>query len=139
MMTVPLGVFGSLLAAALLNQDLKATVAFRTFFFLPSLTPMVASAMLWRWVLHPDVGVLNFLLWKLFRIEGPAWLMSTQWALPSLMMIALWGSIGGSRMIIFLAGLQGVRRGRRLGSFPPRHSTHDITHGFVQHDHGHHR
>ena len=102
-----LGVVGSLLAAVLLNQSLKGTVFFRTFFYLPSLTPIVASALLWVWIFQPEIGVLNYLL-SLIGIEGPRWLQSTTWAIPSLVIIALWGGIGGSRMIIFLAGLQGV-------------------------------
>jgi len=105
---VPLGLTGSLLAASLLNQHLKWTTMWRTFFYLPSLTPVVASAILWRYLLNTDVGLINHLLWTIFRIKGPNWLGSTAWAVPALMVISLWGSVGGGRMIIFLAGLQGV-------------------------------
>ena len=104
---VPIGISLSLLAALALNQKLKATVFFRTFFFLPSLTPVVASAILWRWLYQPEFGAINWLLWEV-GIEGPKWLGSPDLALPSLMIIGLWGSIGGGTMIIFLAGLQGV-------------------------------
>src|SRR5207249_5932686 len=65
------------------------------------------SAVLWVWLLNPEVGPINYLL-GLLHIPGPRWLGSTDWAIPSMVMIALWGSAGGSRMIIFLAGLQGV-------------------------------
>jgi multiple sugar transport system permease protein len=102
-----LGVLGSLGAAMLLNQQLKGTTVFRTLYYLPSLTPIVASALLWVWILQPEVGVLNYLL-GLIGIDGPAWLQSSAWAIPSLVLIALWGGVGGSRMIVFLAGLQGV-------------------------------
>jgi len=105
---VPVGLAGSLLAASLLNQNLKATTLWRTLFYLPSLTPVVAAAILWRYLLNTDVGLLNHLLGTFFRIKGPNWLGSSYWAGPALMIISLWGSIGGSRMIIFLAGLQGV-------------------------------
>lgn len=105
---VPLSLSGSLLAASLLNQHLKFTTLWRTLFYLPSLTPVVASAMLWRYLLNTDVGLVNHLLWTLFHIKGPNWLGASAWAVPALMLIALWGSIGGGRMIIFLAGLQGV-------------------------------
>ena len=54
-----------------------------------------------------SLGLLNYLL-GLIGIPGPAWLQSSSWAIPSLVIISLWGSIGGSRMIVFLAGLQGV-------------------------------
>jgi len=91
----------------LLNQRLRGTSLYRTFFFLPSLTPAVAVAILWTWLLQPDVGLFNYVL-SLVGIQGPKWLGSTDWAMPSLIAIALWTGIGGNRMMIFLAGLQGV-------------------------------
>ncbi len=105
--SVPLALFGSLMLAMLLNQRLRGTSFYRTFFFLPSLTPAVAVAILWTWLLQPDVGLFNYLL-SLVGIQGPKWLGSTEWAMPSLIVIALWTGIGGNRMMIFLAGLQGV-------------------------------
>jgi len=57
--------------------------------------------------MQPQIGLANLLL-SYVGIQGPNWLGSIEWALPSLVIVALWGSIGGSRMIIFLAGLQGV-------------------------------
>jgi multiple sugar transport system permease protein len=107
LVSVPLALFGSLLLAVLLNQRLRGTSVYRTFFFLPSLTPAVATAILWTWLLQPDVGLANYLL-SLVGVKGPNWLGSTEWALPSLVAIALWTGIGGNRMMIFLAGLQGV-------------------------------
>jgi multiple sugar transport system permease protein len=104
---VPVSLIGSLLAALLLNQKLWGTKLFRTFFFLPSLTPAVAAAFIWRWLLHPEAGLLNYALWQL-HIQGPGWMNDPDWVIPSLMMIALWGTVGGTRMLIFLAGLQGV-------------------------------
>ncbi len=106
--TVPLGILGSLLAAVLLNRGLRGTSFFRTAFFLPSLTPVVAAALLWTWILQPEIGIANTTIEWLTGLRGPKWLSSTEWALPSLAMIALWTSIGGSRMLIFLAGLQGI-------------------------------
>jgi multiple sugar transport system permease protein len=107
LISVPLALFGSLLLALLLNQRLRGTTFYRTFFFLPSLTPAVATAILWTWLLQPDVGLFNYAL-SVFGIRGPKWLGSTEWAMPSLILIALWTGIGGNRMMIFLAGLQGV-------------------------------
>jgi len=104
---VPIGISLSLLAALLLNQQLKLTVLFRTLFFLPSLTPVVASAIIWLWLYQPEFGAINWLLSEI-GIEGPKWLGSPDLAMPSLMIIGLWSSIGGGTMIIFLAGLQGV-------------------------------
>lgn len=104
---VPLGMITSLLAASLLNQHLKATTLYRTLYFLPSLTPTVAAALLWLWILQPDVGVVNHLL-SLVGIKGPAWFGSREWAIPAMILIGLWSTVGGNRMMIFLAGLQGV-------------------------------
>lgn len=105
--TVILGVLGSLLAALLLNQNMRGRNIFRALYYLPSLTPVVALAILWQWLLQPQVGLVNYAL-SLVDINGPGWLTSRQWAIPSMVIISLWASIGGGRMIIFLAGLQGV-------------------------------
>lgn len=107
LLTVPLGLTLSLFIAILLNQKLFGTATWRTFFFLPTLTPLVAAALLWRWMLNPDVGLINYLL-SLVGIPGPPWLASTTWAIPALGLVALWASVGGAQMIIFLAGLQDV-------------------------------
>jgi multiple sugar transport system permease protein len=106
-LNVTLGVLGSLGAAMLLNQRFPGTTIFRTFFFLPSITPIIASALLWTWIYQPTIGLLNYLL-SFIGIQGPAWLQSTNWAIPSVAIVSLWGTIGGTRMIIFLAALQGV-------------------------------
>lgn len=107
LLSVPLAMVGSLVVAVLLNQKLWGTTLWRTFYFLPTLTPLLAVALLWRWMLNPDVGLVNYLLGQI-GIEGPGWLASTTWAIPSLVLMGLWASVGGSRMIIFLAGLQDV-------------------------------
>ena len=104
---VVLGVTGSLLLAILLDKIRRGRSVYRAIYYLPSLTPAVATAILWGWLLHPQVGLVNDLLRRV-GIKGPGWLTSTTWAIPSLILISLWGSIGGGRMIIFLAGLQGV-------------------------------
>lgn len=105
--SVPIGLLGSLLLAALLNQRVRGESVFRTLFYLPSLTPSAAAALLWQWLLHYEVGLVNFILSK-FGIQGPPWLGSSQWAIPALVLIAFWTGMGGGRMVIFLAGLQGV-------------------------------
>lgn len=105
--SVVLGVGGSLLLAILLDQKLIGVSLFRTLYFLPSLTPIVASALLWGWIFQPQFGVLNALLARV-GIQGPGWLADPTWAMPALIILALWGGLGGGRMIIFIAGLQGV-------------------------------
>jgi multiple sugar transport system permease protein len=104
---VPISTVGALLAALLLNQQLKGTAVFRTLFFIPSLAPIVASAVLWRWMFQPEFGAINTLLAD-FGIQGPRWFADPGLAMPSLMIMTLWGMVGGTKMVIFLAGLQGV-------------------------------
>lgn len=104
---VPLGIGGSLCLALLLNQGLFGTNLFRTFYFMPHLTPAVAMALLWTWLLHPTIGPVNYLL-SLIGIKGPGWFASSEWALPSVIIVNLWAYLGGNHMLIFLAGLQGV-------------------------------
>jgi multiple sugar transport system permease protein len=96
------------LAAVLLNRGLRGNNFYRTAFFLPSLTPVVAAALLWTWILNPRVGVLNASIEAVTGLRGPNWLADIDWALPSLAAISLWTGIGGNRMLIFLAGLQGI-------------------------------
>jgi len=105
--SVPLGLLGSLLLATLLNQRVRGESIFRTLFYLPSLTPAAAAALLWAWLLHYQVGLVNYLL-SLVGIQGPPWFGSAQWAIPAIILIGLWTGMGGGRMVIFLAGLQGV-------------------------------
>lgn len=120
---VPLGLFGSLVLALLLNQKVKGMPIYRTLFYIPSLASMVAAALIWRRIFQPDGGILNSIL---YYPNGhgnflgiPAWLgqygkpeEQINWignehtALPALMLMSLWGIGGG--MIILLAGLQGV-------------------------------
>lgn len=78
---------------------------FRTLFYLPSLVPIVASALLWMWIFNGEYGILNAVL-KIVGIKGPPWLNSPGWAKPSLVMMGLWGV--GVPMIIYLAALQNV-------------------------------
>jgi len=102
-----LSLSGSLILAILLNQGLRGTAVARTLFFLPHLTPVVAMAILWKWLLHTDVGPINYLLTNIGFPRIP-WLSSEKWALSSLSLIAIWAAIGGNEMLIFLAALQGV-------------------------------
>ena len=104
---VPASLVGGLFLAMMLNRGLRGTNIFRAVFFIPTLTPAVALVLLWGWLLQPEIGPVNFVL-KNIGIQGPIWLQSKDWALPSIILINLWASIGGNTMIIFLAGLQGV-------------------------------
>jgi len=103
--TVPLGLSLALMIALILNQGLRGQGFFRTVYYLPSVVSGVALSVLWSWIFHPDLGLLNGLLAKV-GIQGPMWLASEQWAMPSFVIMSLWGT-GGS-MLIFLAGLQSI-------------------------------
>lgn len=103
---VPLTMALALAVALALNTGIaKFRTVFRVGYYAPVVTSIVAIAVVWRFILQPD-GLLNgFLSW--FGITGPNWLESTTWALPSLILMAIWRNIG-TLMVIFLAGLQGV-------------------------------
>ncbi|NPV08555.1 MAG: sugar ABC transporter permease [Anaerolineae bacterium] len=102
---VPLYLVLSLLAAVLLNTGLRGMNVYRTFFFLPSLTPAVANALLWIWIFNPDFGLANALLYQL-GLPPQKWLFDVNLAKPSFIIMGVWHI--GSQMIIFLAGLQGI-------------------------------
>lgn len=104
---VVLSLAGSLGCAMLLNTGLRGATFYRTAFFIPSLTPIVATAVIWTWILQPTYGPLNQLL-RSAGLPAPGWLQSPTAAIPGLAIIRLWVIIGGTQMIVFLAGLQGV-------------------------------
>ncbi|MEV1128389.1 sugar ABC transporter permease [Agromyces sp. NPDC049794] len=103
---VPLTMAIALAVALALNTGIsKFRTVFRVGYYAPVVTSIVAIAVVWRFILQPD-GLLNaFLGW--FGVNGPDWLQSTTWAMPSLILMAIWRNIG-TLMVIFLAGLQGV-------------------------------
>jgi multiple sugar transport system permease protein len=102
---LPIGMIISLSIALLMNQKLKGMAFYRTVFYLPSITPVVATSILWMWLLNPEMGLVNDLLARV-GIQGPGWLTAPEWAKPALILMGLWGA-GGS-MVIYLAGLQDV-------------------------------
>ncbi len=102
------GVLGSMILAIVLNNSIRGIVFFRTLFFMPTLVPIVATAILWVILLNADFGIVNLALKDLGVKEPPGWFSSRDWAIPSMILMRLWGSIGGVQMIIFLAGLQSI-------------------------------
>ncbi len=102
----PLCVAGSLFLAVLINRATRGARLYRTVFFLPSIVSGVVVSVLWLWLLNPQYGLINSAL-QLVGINGPLWLQSPEWSKPSLVLMSLW-SIGGGRMIVFLAALQTV-------------------------------
>jgi multiple sugar transport system permease protein len=100
------GVFTAFWLAILMNRKMKGVILLRTLYFLPQITLMVAVAMIWSWLYHPDAGLFNFLLDKI-GIEGPKWLHSTVWAMPAIILMSNWKGVGWA-MLVLLAGLQGI-------------------------------
>jgi multiple sugar transport system permease protein len=103
--SVPLGLVMSFLLALLMNTKVRGISFFRTVYYLPSIVPAVANAVLWVWILNTEFGLLNVLL-RSVGLPKIRWLQEPQWAMPALILMSLWG-LGGS-MVIYLAGLQGI-------------------------------
>ena len=104
LMTVPAGMVQSVLIALLLNQKIRNIAFFRTVFYLPAMISSVGWILVWTFMLGKNGG-LNWVLEQL-GVEGPSYLSSTTWALPSMAMMSLF-QVGGA-MLIILAALQGV-------------------------------
>jgi multiple sugar transport system permease protein len=97
---------GLLIASALSRGITKFRTAFRVGYYLPVITSIVAIAVVWRFLLNPDVGLINMLL-RNFGIDGPAWLASPALAMPSIIAMAVWRNLGFA-MVVFVAGLQAI-------------------------------
>ncbi len=103
----PLTIAISLLAAIGLNSRLLHFKNwFRLAFFMPVITTLVAVAVVWRYLYHPRFGVINYLL-SLIGIESVNWLGDPHWAMPAIIILAIWKNFG-YHMMIFLAGLQAI-------------------------------
>ena len=96
----------ALLIAAALNQRVRGLTWYRTAFFVPVVTSEIAVSMVWQWLYQPEFGVINSML-QIVGIEGPKWLFSETWAMPSVIVVSVWKNVGYS-IVIFLAAMQGV-------------------------------
>ncbi len=105
--SVPIDLAIAFLFAVLLNMNIPGRAIFRTLFYFPNVVPAVASSILWIMLLNVQGGLVNTGL-GLFGISPVPWLASPDWAMPTLVLISVWG-IGGA-VVIFLAGLQDVPR-----------------------------
>lgn len=104
--SVPLAVIVGLGIALLTNRPLPGMNIYRAIFLLPYVTLTVAIALVWKWLYLPETGLVNQLL-SLVGIQGPAWLTSSIWAMPALIILSIWKSFGYN-MVLFLAGLQNI-------------------------------
>jgi multiple sugar transport system permease protein len=105
---VGLQLFAALITALLLNMKVKGRPFYRAVYFLPSIMPPVAGALLWVWLLNPKYGLVNAVL-GFFHLGQPLWLSSAEWAKPAIILMSLWGV--GSTMLIYLAGLGDIPSG----------------------------
>jgi multiple sugar transport system permease protein len=102
---VPVHLALALLAAVALNVRLRFVNFYRTMVYLPSITPAVASALVWIFIFNPDFGILNAAL-DLVHLPGSLWIYDPTMAKPAFILMGVWGI--GPQMVIFLAGLQSV-------------------------------
>lgn len=102
---LPLALGLALVLAMLLNRDLRGLPFFAAIFYLPSITPIVASSLMWIWIFNLRWGVLNIFL-RAIGLQAIPWLGSEFWAKPALVLMSLWW-IGGT-MVIYLAALKDV-------------------------------
>lgn len=103
---LPLVLAGGLGLALLVNTKLKGVAIFRAIYFLPVVTSWVVVALLWKWLLNPSDGLVNWML-GLIGIDGPGWWTSRTWAMPSVILASAWKDLGFV-MIILLSGLQSI-------------------------------
>lgn len=103
--SVPVSLVASFILALLMDTKVRGIGFFRTVYYLPSIVPAVASAVLWAWIFNTDFGLANVAL-RWLGLPKIQWLQSPDWALPALIIMSLWGL--GASMVIYLAGLQGI-------------------------------
>jgi multiple sugar transport system permease protein len=104
-LSVPVGLLSSFLIALVLNLNVRGIGLYRTLFYLPSLAPPVAGAIIFIIMFQPQGGLINAVL-AFFGVKGPAWFNDPQWAKLGLIVLSLWGVGAGS--LIFLAGLKDI-------------------------------
>ena len=104
--TVPTGTILALLLAIALNQKIRFVAVFRTIYFLPVVSSVVAISVLWLWLYQSDFGLVNEVL-RFFGFRGVRWLSSVTWAMPAIIIMSIWHGLGYN-IVIFIAGLQGI-------------------------------
>lgn len=103
---IPLSIIAGLLLALLCHGKLRGMPFFRTAFFVPYVVNVVAVSLVWFWLYSPTQGPINGLL-AMVGIDGPAWLTSSTWAMPAVIIVSVWQGVGYP-MIILLGGLNGI-------------------------------
>lgn len=103
--SVPLSMIFSLFIVYFLTRPIKGSALYRTLYYIPATVPAVASALLFKWLLAPDAGMINRFL-AVFGIDGPAWLLDPVWVKPALILMSLW-TVGAS-ITLLMAGVKSV-------------------------------
>ncbi len=103
---IPLILVASLAVAFILNSKIKGIGFYRVLYYIPVLTSWIAGAIIWKWLLSPEYGPINEVL-RYIGVEGPKWLQSEVWAMPSIVLASIWKDVGYFSLI-FLGGLQGI-------------------------------
>ncbi|MCC6320335.1 MAG: sugar ABC transporter permease [Phycisphaerales bacterium] len=106
-LSIPLQTILAIVLAVLLNGRIPLRRTIQACIFIPTLVPLIASAMVWMWLFNGELGLVNRVL-SVLGVDGPAWLVDRDWVMPSMVLMSLWGV--GQAMIVFLAALQDVPR-----------------------------
>jgi multiple sugar transport system permease protein len=100
---VPLRTLAGLIAALMIFHVRRMNYLFRVLYFFPYISMLVAVSLIFMWLFDPDFGLINYLL-SLVGVQGPAWLQSRTWAMPSIILLSVWKNFGYI-MIIYLASI----------------------------------
>jgi multiple sugar transport system permease protein len=106
--SLPITIILSLILALLMNRKLIGIKWYRSVYFLPVTISIVAVSLLWAWMYSPDFGIINY-IFSLIGLPQPGWISVTSWAMPSVIIMSIWRSLGFN-IIILLAGLQNIDR-----------------------------
>ena len=113
--TVPLSAGLGLLVALGLNQRMRGLTIYRTIYFMPVVTSLVAVSLLWQWVFDSHYGLLNAMLRTVGIADPPAWLSSTEWAMPALILMSVWSNVGFTMVLFYEAAkIDGASAWQRL-------------------------
>lgn len=104
--TVPARLIIGFSIALMLNEAIRGRNLIRAMFFFPVVAPLISVSMLWQWMFHTNFGIINSII-QFLGFNPIPWLTSTRWAMPSVMIMSVWKTIGWN-MVVFLAGLQGI-------------------------------
>ena len=97
---------GAMALALALNRGLRGTTFFRAIYYSPVVTSLVATAVIWVWILDPQYGIVNQML-RSMALPAPGWGADLYWAMPTVIVTFAWREIGYFT-VIYLAGLQGI-------------------------------